>query len=96
MQFLAILRRNTGDFTDADFAPKLEDEVQQARALYLEGFIRQIWHRGDVPGACIIVESDSEESVRAKIKTLPFAALGMILVDSVIPLNPYRGFGPRS
>jgi hypothetical protein len=46
MQFLAISRTRTDLFSDADFAPLLEDEAQPARTLYIEGAVRQIWHRG--------------------------------------------------
>jgi muconolactone delta-isomerase len=95
MQFLTILSRNTRDFTDADFAPRLEPEAEQARTLYKEGVFRQVWSRGDVPGACVIIEAGSEAEVRAKIETLPLVAAGMLNVDAVIPLLPYRGFGPR-
>ena len=44
MQFLAISRMRTDLFSDADFAPLLEDEAQRVRALYIEGAVRQIWH----------------------------------------------------
>jgi hypothetical protein len=47
MQFLAISRMRTDLFSDADFAPLLEDEAQRAHTLYIEGAVRQIWHRGD-------------------------------------------------
>jgi muconolactone delta-isomerase len=95
MQFLTILSRNTKDFTDADFASRLEPEAERARALYKEGFMRQVWSRGDIPGACFIAEAESEAEVRAKVQTLPLLAAGMLNVDAVIPLIPYRGFGPR-
>jgi hypothetical protein len=63
MQFLAISRMRTDLFSDADFAPLLEDEAQRARTLYIEGVL-----------------------VKA----------GMLELVSLIPLLPYRGFGPRS
>jgi len=94
MQFLTMSQRRTESFTDAEFAAHAEAEVQQARVLYAEGFIRQIWHRNDVPGACILVEADSEEQVREKLNTLPLMQKGMLAV-SITPLQPYAGFGPR-
>jgi muconolactone delta-isomerase len=93
MQFLTISRRRS-EFTDADFAPRGEAEAQQARRLYAQGFIRQIWHRGDMPGACILFEADSEGHLREILDTLPFFQAGMLEV-SIIPLKPYGGFGPR-
>jgi muconolactone delta-isomerase len=94
MQFLAMSQRRTESFTDAEFAAQVEAEIQQAQVLYAEGFIRQIWHRKDVPGACILVEANSEEQVREKLNTLPLMQNGMLAV-SIVPLRPYAGFCPR-
>ena len=93
MQFLSISHRQ-GDFTEADYAALVEDEAQRARVMYSEGHVRQIWHRADTPGACIVWEADTEEQVREKLNTLPFARAGMIEI-SIIPLKPYAGFRPR-
>ena len=91
MQFLTISRRRTERFSEADFAARREQEVAQARVLYGEGFLRQLWTRGDVAGACLIVEAESEDHVREKLNTLPLYAAGM-LEYSIIPLKPYVGF----
>lgn len=96
MQFFTISRRRTEAFADADFAPYLDEEAERARALYAEGFARQIWHRGDLPGACFLVEAASEDEVRAKLATLPLVEAGMLEIVAVVPLKPYRGFGPRN
>ncbi|KAA0693772.1 hypothetical protein DTW90_25730 [Neorhizobium sp. P12A] len=93
MQYLVISRRITERFSEADFAPLVPHEGARARQLYAAGFTRQIWHRGDQPGACQIVEADSIEGVRANLATLPLAAAGMIEFD-IIPLMPYAGFNP--
>ena len=93
MQFLTISRRRTESFAEADFAARAEEERAQARALYAEGFIRQIWQRGDVAGACIVVEAKAEAHVRERLNTLPLYQAGMIEF-SIIPLNPYAGFCP--
>ena len=95
MQFMTLSRRVTEKFSDADFAPLIEEEAEHARGLYAHGFIRQIWHRADVGGACLLVEADDEEAVRATLATLPLVAAGMLEVVSVTPLKPYAGFGPR-
>jgi hypothetical protein len=65
-------------------------------ALYAAGFIRQVWQRGDVGGACLLAEADGEEAVRATLATLPLVKAGMLEIVAVIPLKPYRGFGPRA
>ena len=93
MQFLTVSRRRTEQFTDAEFTSRVAAEVAQARVLYAEGFFRQIWHRRDVAGACILVEAASEDEVRQKLQTLPLVAAGMLEV-TVIPLKPYAGFCP--
>lgn len=95
MQFLVLNRRNTEQFTDSDFAPKVGSEVQRVREFYADGFVRQIWHRGDEPGGCLLVEAESEEQVRKTLETLPLVAAGMVEVASVIPLKPFAGFGPQ-
>lgn len=92
MQFLTLSRRKEG-LTDDEYVACAAEEVRQAQLLYEEGFIRQIWHRTDAPGACILVEAASEELVRERLNTLPFVKAGMIEV-SVIPLRPYSGFCP--
>ncbi|MGI0524768.1 hypothetical protein [Rhizobium giardinii] len=94
MQFLVISRRLTDKFSEADFEPIVPLEGARARYLYSIGFTRQIWHRGDQPGACQIVEADTLEEARAHLSTLPMAQAGMIEFD-IIPLKPYAGFAPQ-
>lgn len=95
MQFFAVLKRNTEKFSDADFAPILPDEAEQRRTLYIEGGVRQIWNRGDMPGSCLMCEAESDVAVRRQLSTLPLIKAGMMEVVSVIALNPYPGFGPK-
>jgi muconolactone delta-isomerase len=94
MQFLTISKRVTEDCAEADLTLLAEDEFDRGRTLYLQNFIRQIWHRADTLGACMLVEAESEEEVRKTLSTLPFFQAG-ILEILVIPLKPYAGFGPR-
>lgn len=91
MQFFSISRRRTDQFTDAEFAARVPAEIERARVLYAEGFIRQIWHRNDLPGACMLLEAESEAHARERLQTLPFVAAGMLEV-TIIPLKPYAGF----
>ena len=94
MQFLSISRRRSEQFAEADFAARIEAEVEQAKTLYAEGTIRQIWHRTDIPGACILLEADSEGAAREILNTLPLVKAGMLEV-TLVPLKPYAGFAPR-
>lgn len=73
----------------------IEPEAQAARGMYQEGFIRQIWHRGDEPGAALLVEADSLDDVKAKLATLPMYKAGMLEAVMIVPLKPYGGFAPR-
>ena len=93
MQYLAISRRRTEQFGDAEFDASAAQEAAQARVLYAAGFLRHLWHRGDVPGACLLIEADSEEQVRQRLGTLPLVQAGMLDVV-IIPLKPYAGFCP--
>lgn len=94
MQFITLSRRRTESFSDVEFAARVEDEMRQARTLYEQGFIRQIWHRGDLAGACILVEANDAEHAREMLNTLPLVRTGMLEV-TIIPLKPYAGFCPR-
>ena len=95
MQFMVLLRRITERFSEADFAPLLEAEAERARALYTEGIFRQLWSRGDMPGACVLLEAPDEAQARAILASLPLLAAGMLEMTALVPLKPYRGFGPR-
>lgn len=93
MQFLVLNERNFDDYSDADFTPEVvAPEGQRVKELYGQSFIRQIWHRGDVPGGCILVEADSEADARDLLGTLPLVAKGMVRVASIVPLKPFSGF----
>ena len=91
MQFLSISQRRKG-FAEEEYASLAEQESERARELYAAGLIRQIWHRADMPGACLLWEAEDEEQVREVWKTFPFAGAGMTEM-TLIPLKPYGGFG---
>jgi muconolactone delta-isomerase len=91
MQFISISRPLAG-FTEDLYVSLVEAEVQRARVLYSEGAIRQLWHRADGPGVCILWEANRVEDVREMLKTLPFARAG-IVESTLVPLKPYIGFG---
>jgi len=92
MQFISISRPEES-FTQDQYALLVEAEVRRARELYAEGAIRQLWHRADTPGVCILWEAGSVDEVLEMLKTLPFTRAG-IVESSLIPLKPYIGFGP--
>ena len=95
MQFLSVSRRRTDQFPPEAFAPELTArEGQRVKELYASDLLRQIWMRGDIPGAAILWEAPSEAEVRAALASLPIFQAGMLEILLVVPLEPYPGFGP--
>jgi muconolactone delta-isomerase len=95
MQFAVLTRRKTDQFSDTQFAPLLEAEGERVRELYAEGFIRQVWMRGDTPGAFQLVEATDEDEAREKLHSLPLHKAGMLELIALVPLKPYRAFCPQ-
>jgi muconolactone delta-isomerase len=95
MQFLSLSRRRVDAFPPEAFTPELmARETQRVRELYASGILRQVWRRGDIPGAAILWEAASEAEVRAALDSLPIAQAGMLEILALVPLAPYPGFGP--
>ena len=95
MQFLSLSRRRTDAFPPEAFTPELmAREPQRVKELYAAGLLRQIWRRGDIPGAAILWEAASEAEVRAALDSLPINQAGMLEILALVPLAPYPGFGP--
>ena len=95
MQFTILTRRRIDQFDDAAFAALQEAEGEAVRGLYADGVIRQIWMRGDMPGAVITIEANDEAEVRKNLDTLPMNRAGMLEILAVVPLKPYRAFCPK-
>ena len=89
------MRRRTETFSDADIASLLDPEAEEVRRLYRDQIVRTIWGRGDVPGAVLYLETESEDAARAALGRLPLFAAGMLEL-TLIPLAPYRGFLPNT
>lgn len=95
MQFLSLSRRRIDQFPPEAFTPELgARETQRVKELYASGLLRQIWLRGDLPGAAILWEAGGEAEVRAALDSLPLNQAGMLEILSLLPLGPYPGFGP--
>jgi muconolactone delta-isomerase len=95
MQFLTLSRRRTDAFPTEAFTPELiAQEGQRVKELYMMGILRQIWRRGDTPGAAIVWEAPSEAEVRSACESLPIFKAGMLEISAFVPLEPYAGFGP--
>jgi muconolactone delta-isomerase len=97
MQFLFLSRRRVDAFPPEAFTPELiARESARVKELYSAGLLRQIWRRGDVPGATLIFEAASEAEARAAIESLPIYQAGMMEIAALIQLHPYPGFCPAS
>ena len=95
MQFLTVSRRRTDAFPPEAFTPELiAQEGMRVKELYASGQIRQVWARGDTPGAAILWETASEDEVSAAAHSLPLFKAGMLEIAVLLPLKPYAGFGP--
>jgi muconolactone delta-isomerase len=96
MQFLSMSRRRTDAFPPEAFTPELiAQEGQRVKELYAGGVLRQIWLRGDLPGAAILWEAASEAEVREAIGSLPIFKAGMLELVALAPLQPYPGFAAK-
>ena len=94
MQILSLRRRLVDKFPPEAFNPELiADESKRVRELYASGPLRQVWKRGDTPGASILWEATSLAEVQAAIESLPLFRAGLLEVVALIPLEPYPGFG---
>jgi muconolactone delta-isomerase len=97
MQFLSLSRRLIDKFPPEAFTPELmRRESARVRELYAAGLLRQIWKRGDIPGAAILWEASSEAEVRDAIASLPIFQAGLLEILALVPLEPYPGFGPAA
>src|SRR6476469_7927812 len=95
MQFLTLSRRRTDAFPPEAFTPELlAQEGQRVKELYMMGILRQVWRRGDTAGAAIVLEAGSEAEVQSACESLPIVKAGMLEIVSLVPLEPYAGFGP--
>lgn len=95
MQFLTLSRRRTDAFPPEAFTAELvAGEAQRVKELYATGMLRQVWKRGDTPGAAIVWEAASESEVRDAVASLPIFKAGMLDLVALVPLEPYPGFGP--
>ena len=94
MQVLAVVRRLTESFSEAQFAELLDAEAEAVRVLYGKGVVRAAWSREDVPGACLLLEAESVEAAREAMQAAPLFSNNMVEAQ-FLPIRGYRGFGPR-
>jgi hypothetical protein len=91
MQFLTLSRRRAELCGEVDFQRRLEAEAGMVRDLRQAGIIRQIWHRGDAPGECLLIEAQNEQSASAIHEMSPLVSTGLFDIDAEVPLRSYDG-----
>jgi hypothetical protein len=96
MQFMALFAINPGRAQVPVPAELRQAEFETVRGFYMESFVRRIWARTDVRGACILVEAGSMDEVSEKLGMLPLVRAGFLQPPTIIPLQPYAGFAPNS
>ncbi len=92
MQYLAVLRRRSETFSEAEFAPLLDPEAARVRELHASGAFRMVYSRLDTPGAVILIEAADDAEAAALVNSLPLMARGMLELQLLVPLRAYRGF----
>jgi muconolactone delta-isomerase len=92
MRFMTLSRRRAELCCDVDFHRRLEAEASVVRDLRRAGIIRQIWHRGDAPGECMLIEAQSEEAARAVLELSPLIRAGLFEIDTIVPLSSYDSY----
>jgi muconolactone delta-isomerase len=88
MQFMILVSRHPDKAETPAPADLRESEFEQIRGLYRDGLVQQIWLRGDVGGACMIVEAASTDEVAAKLNALPLVREGYLQPPMIVPLKP--------
>lgn len=89
MQFLTLSRRCADLGFELDFQRRLEVEANLVHDLRETGLIQQVWHRGDMPGTCLLLEAQNEQEARAALETSPLVKEGLLEIVDVVPLRPY-------
>jgi muconolactone delta-isomerase len=90
MKILALEKEVPG-VADEAFEPHLQDEAKRAWDLYQAGLVRELYLRGDWPGAVLMLECDSLSAAEEVLASLPLVRHGLIRFE-LVPLRPYPGF----
>ena len=90
MKILAIDKTLPG-VTLEQILPHLQEEAAHAWKMYKSGVYRELYMRGDRPGAAIILECDSIEEAKKDLAELPLVKYNLIEFE-VIPLQPFTPF----
>ncbi len=90
MKFLA-LEKQLPSVTENDVQPHLKAEALRVWELVQQGVIREIYFRGDVRSAVVMLECASQSEAEKAMETLPLVREELISFE-IVPLIPYPGF----
>jgi hypothetical protein len=82
---ILVLDKTPAGVTSEQIKPHLEAELRKIWSLYESNVIREMYFRGDKPGAVFILESKDLPEARAVIDSLPFVEHGLADFE-LIPL----------
>jgi len=90
MKILAMDQLRAG-VTIEQIQPHLHDEARHAWKLYEKGIFRELYFRGDRPGAVVIMECADVAEAQRIMNDLPLVKKGLIEF-SFIPLGYFAPF----
>lgn len=90
MKILAIDKFQPGIAME-DIAPHLRDEAAHAWRLYEQGVFRELYFRGDRPGAVVIMECPDVDEARKIMNELPLVKNNLIEFE-FIPIGYFAPF----
>jgi hypothetical protein len=85
------LEKELPGVTAEQFRPHLQAEAARVWELYQAGIVRELYFRGDWPGAVLVLECAGTDETQTVLNSLPLVQAGLISFD-LIPLVPYPGF----
>jgi hypothetical protein len=90
MKILALDKTLPG-VTMEQILPHLEEEASHAWKMYKSGVYRELYMRGDRPGAAIVLECESIKEAKEFLAELPLVKYNLIEFE-VIPLQAFTPF----
>jgi hypothetical protein len=89
MKILALDKLQPGTDVQRDIMPLMPTEAREVWRHLGDGFIREVYFRGDRGGVVLILEADSVEAAASTLAGMPMVKAGFIDFD-LVPLGPYR------
>jgi hypothetical protein len=96
MQFIVLLKLKSGGFPRPTFARLPERQADSAHKSDSSSFLRKIWLRESPDEACLLVTSNTLESVWAQVVELPLVKSGQLEIIRILPLQRQHGQGARA